>query len=97
MAYCTIVEFRWDAAFGPEQFANVIESSGPVDELPAGCVSRIIGADDTGARTIEVWRSSDDARAFAEKSAPALAGLQLPAPARITGFETTAYVVAPAD
>jgi hypothetical protein len=43
---------------------------------------------------IEVWRSGDDARAFAEKSRPALAAAQMPAPARVVGFETTSYRVA---
>jgi hypothetical protein len=59
-------------------------------------VSRIAGIDNAGARVIEVWRSEADARAFAERSAPDLAGLQLPAPSRVMAFETTAYVVAPA-
>jgi len=41
---------------------------------------------------IEVWRSSDDARAFAERSAPALAEIQLPPPSRAAGFDVTSYV-----
>ena len=97
MPFCTIVEFEFDEAFGREQFASMIERAGPVDELPAGCVSRIVGVDDTGARVIEVWGSGDDARAFAELSAPDLATIEMPPPARVTGFETTAYVVTPAD
>ena len=96
MPYCTIVEFEWDEAFGREQFTDMIGRAGPVDHRPAGCVSRIVGVDDTGARVIEIWDSSDDARAFAEQSAPALASVHMPQPARVTGFETTAYVVAPA-
>ena len=95
MAFCTIVEFEWDAGFGRDQFTDMIERAGPVDDMPAGCVSRIVGADDAGARVIEVWNSGEDARAFAERSAPALASAQMPRPARVTGFETTAYVVAP--
>ncbi len=43
---------------------------------------------------IEVWRSGDDARAFAEQTRPALAAAQLPAPARVASFETTSYRVA---
>ena len=66
----------------------------PGDELPAGCLSRITGVDDAGARVIEVWRSGDDARAVAEKSRPALAAARLPAPARVVGFEATSYRVA---
>ena len=96
MPFCTIVEFEWTETFGREQFANMIERAGPVDEIPAGCVSRIVGVDDTGARVIEVWRSGADAQAFAEQTAPALADVQMPPPSRVTGFETTAYVVAPA-
>ena len=97
MPFCTIVEFEWVEGFGQEQFASMIERAGPVHELPAGCVSRIAGVDDAGARVIEVWRSEDDARAFAEQSAPDLAALPLPAPSRVMGFPTTAYVVAPAS
>ena len=96
MPFCTIVEFEWTETFGREQFATMIERAGPVDEIPAGCVSRIVGVDDTGGRVIEVWNSGDDARAFAEKSAPALASVHMPQPARVTGFETTAYWAAPA-
>ena len=67
MPFCTIVEFEWTEGFGREQFARMIERAGPVDQLPAGCLSRTVGADDTGARVIEVWRSGEDARAFAER------------------------------
>ena len=63
-------------------------------ELPAGCLSRIVGIDDGGARTIEVWRSTADARAFAEASARALAQTELPPPTRVVGFEVTSYIVA---
>jgi hypothetical protein len=95
MAFCTIVEFEWDESFGREQFTAFLERSGPVDELPEGCLSRIASIDDAGARMIEVWRSGEDARAFAEKSAPALAGTPIPAPSRVAGFPATTYVVAP--
>jgi hypothetical protein len=95
MPFCTIVEFEWTETFGREQFTTMIERAGPVDEMPAGCVSRIVGVDDTGARVIEVWRSGADAQAFAEQTAPALAEIQMPPPSRVIGFETTGYVVAP--
>jgi hypothetical protein len=91
--YCTIVEFEWNETTSRELFATMlrtIEHSAP----PAGCLSRIVGIDDSGARTIEVWRSSEDARAFAEASAPALAQTQLPPPTRVVGFEVTSYIVA---
>ncbi len=93
MPFCTIVEIDWDPNFGREQFTEFIERSDPVDELPDGCLSRIVGIDDDGARMIEIWRSGDDARAFAERSAPSLADVRMPPPTRITGFETTSYVV----
>src|SRR5215813_6920863 len=75
MPFCTLVEFEWDESFGREQFAAALGDAGPGDELPVGCLSRITSIDDTGARVIEVWRTGDDARAFAEKSRPALAAV----------------------
>lgn len=94
MAFCTIVEFEWDESFGREQFTAALGEPSQDGELPAGCLSRITSVDDAGARVIEVWRSGDDARAFAEQTRPALAAAQLPAPARVIGFETTSYHVA---
>jgi hypothetical protein len=94
MPFCTLVEFEWDETFGREQFTAALGDLGPGDELPAGCLSRITSIDDAGARVIEVWRSGDDARAFAEHSRPALAAARLPAQARVAGFETTSYRVA---
>ena len=90
MAYCTIVEFEWDETFDTAHFASLV---GGEEEPPAGRLSRIAGIDGRGARMIEVWRSSDDARAFAQKSGPALANAALPPPSRVTGFEVTSYVV----
>jgi hypothetical protein len=97
MPFCTLVEFEWDESFGRAQFTAAVGNADPGEELPAGCLSRITGIDDAGARVIEVWRSGADARAFAEKSRPALAAAQLPAPARVVGFETTSYRVAAAQ
>lgn len=94
MAFCTIVEFEWDESFGREQFTAALGEPSQDGDLPAGCLSRITSVDDAGARVIEVWRSGDDARAFAEQTRPALAAARLPAPARVTGFETTSYHVA---
>src|SRR5690242_15154383 len=90
MPYCTIVEFGWDDSFGREQFAGM--TSG-MTQTPEGCLSRIVGSDDSGARIIEVWRSGDDARAFAEQTAPDLASGQWPMPSRVLGFEAS-YIVA---
>ena len=94
MPFCTLVEFEWDVSFGKEQFTAAVGNADPGEELPAGCLSRITSVDDAGARVIEVWCSGDDARAFAEKSRPALTAAQMPAPARVVGFETTSYRVA---
>ena len=94
MPFCTLVEFEWNESFGREQFIVVAGGLSQDGELPEGCLSRVTSIDDTGARVIEVWRSGDDARAFAERSRPALAAAQLPAPARVVGFETTSYRVA---
>ncbi len=66
MAFCTIVE--WDSDVDFSRFAELNESSAP-DQLPAGCISRIIGRVSTGACVIEVWQSGEDARRFSEESA----------------------------
>ncbi len=92
MPFCTIVEFEWDENFDHQQFAATVGSA--ADELPPGCISRISGIGASGAKMIEVWRSGDDARAFAEQSKPFLADAQLPAPVRVAGFEVTSYSVA---
>jgi hypothetical protein len=94
MTFCTIVEFEWDETFDHERFATTTGNAGADMTPPDGCLSRIVGIDAKGARMIEVWRSSDDARAFAEKTGPALASAQLPPPSRVLGFDVTAYVVA---
>jgi hypothetical protein len=91
MPYCTIVEFAWDESFDYEAFARTIGAGG--DVLPTGCLSRISSIDATGARMIEVWESGQDARAFAERSAPDIDLAQLPAPTRVSGFEVSSYVV----
>jgi hypothetical protein len=92
MPYCTIVEFEWDENFDRERFTSTIGDADG-ETPPDGRLSRITGIDDEGARVIEVWRSGDDARAFAEKSRPFLAAAQLPPPLRVVGFEVTSYVV----
>ena len=93
MPFCTIVEFEWDETFDRERFTSIVGGPGGEMTPPDGRLSRIAGIDAKGARMIEVWRSSDDARAFAEKSAPFLAAAQLPPPSRVVGFEVTSYTV----
>jgi hypothetical protein len=92
MPYCTIVEFEWDENLDRERFSGMLAGMGS-GEAPAGRLSKIAGMDDSGARIIEVWRSGDDARAFAENSAPALAAGPMPRPSRVAGFEVTSYEV----
>jgi len=92
MPYCTIVEFEWDETFDHQKFAETLASAG--DTLPSGCLSRILSVDSAGARTIEVWQSGDDARAFAEQSKPFLDAASLPMPTRVAGYQVTSYQVA---
>jgi len=89
MPFCTIVEFEWGDEAERDRFQS---AAGAGDQVPQGCLARIVGIDDAGARVVEVWRSGEDARAFAERTAAAVA--QLPAPSRVAGFEVTSYVVA---
>jgi hypothetical protein len=99
MTYCTVVEFEWSSTEERQKLENMMAgagtgSGGSAGHAPEGRLSHITGIDDTGARMIEVWRSSDDARAFAEQSGPALAGVDMPMPSRVYGFEVTSYEVA---
>jgi len=92
MPYCTIVEFEWDESFDGGAFAFTL---GEMDKAPTppGRLGRIAGIDEKGARLIEVWRSGDDARRFAEQSAPSLSDAPMPSPSRVVGFEVTTYDV----
>jgi hypothetical protein len=93
MPYCTIVEFEWNESLDRERFAGMLDNAGAGRAAPEGRLSQIAGIDDTGARVIEVWRSGDDARRFAEQSAPSLSAVQMPPPSRVLGFEVTSYIV----
>jgi hypothetical protein len=93
MTFCTIVEFEWDESFDHEGFASTLDRMSEGSPAPEGRLSRIAGIDAHGARMIEVWRSSQDAEAFAKQSAPLLAAAQLPAPSRVTAFEVTSYEI----
>lgn len=92
MPYCTVVEF--DDSFDRERFEEFTKSAGGTESLPDGCLSRIVGIDDTGARVIEVWESGEAAMVFAQKTGPSLASADLPAPVRVFGFQATTYLVA---
>lgn len=93
MMYCTIVEFEWGEGLDRERFTGMLGQAGAGQAVPEGQLSRIAGMDDAGARVIEVWRSGEDARKFAEQSRPALAAAQMPMPSRVLGFEVTSYLV----
>ncbi|HEX9519696.1 MAG TPA: hypothetical protein VF940_26415 [Streptosporangiaceae bacterium] len=90
MPFCTIVEFEWGENLDRERFERM--AGGTNDSAPDGRLARITGIDDIGARVVEVWRSGDDARAFAEQTM-AVTG-QMPAPARVVGFNVTSYTLA---
>lgn len=88
MTYCTIVEFEWNDPTERVAFERLV-SGGPEDVT--GRVARILSIDAAGARAIEVWHSPEDARRFAELSAPDLGGVALPAPTRVQGFEVDRF------
>ena len=90
MPFCTIVEFEWDQNLERERFESL--TGGADDSPPDGRLARITGIDDNGARVVEVWRSGDDARAFAEQSVAVTR--QMPTPARVLGFEVTSFTLA---
>jgi len=89
MPFCTIVEFEWADKLERERFEAGLSAAG-ADTVPDGRLTKIVGIDGDGARVVEVWRSGEDARAFAERSAPAVA--EMPAPSRVVGFDVTSYV-----
>ena len=57
MPFCTVVE--WDEDFDISFLQELNERAGVPDGLPDGCLSRIVGAVDTGARVIVEWESPD--------------------------------------
>jgi len=89
MGFCTLLE--WDDAFDMDRYQAMVERSGGHEHLPEGCLSRIVGAVDAGARVIEVWRGPDDARLFSERYSHLLAEFKMPTPTRSSAFETTIY------
>jgi hypothetical protein len=66
MPFCTIVEIEWGENLDRERFERM--AGGTNDSAPDGRLARITGIDVTGARVVEVWRSGDDASAFAEQT-----------------------------
>jgi hypothetical protein len=80
MAFCTIVE--WDKDINTE-LSTLQGDNAP----PAGSIVRVFGSSESGTYAIEIWESSDDARRFAELSAPTLAASTLPPPTRGAAFQ----------
>lgn len=89
MAFCTIVE--WDSEIDPGAFAALLQSAGTQAELPAGCLSRLVGNAGAGPCVIEVWQSGDDAKRYGEESAPKVGASEIPPPTRVVGFEADVY------
>jgi hypothetical protein len=89
MAFCTIVEWSTDVDLG--RLTALGESDGTHTELPPGCLSRLVGALETGACVIEVWQSGEDARRLREESAPQASASALPPPSRVAGCEAQLF------
>jgi hypothetical protein len=69
------------------------EKAGVHDRLPDGCLTRIVGLVDSGARIIEVWQTSDDAGRFNEKHGHLIAKFNIPSPTRVSAFDATTFQV----
>jgi hypothetical protein len=91
MPFYTIVEFEWDGPDAQAAFERAMAVAAEHAPAAAGQLSKIVGLDEGGARVVELWSSYDDARRFAEASAPALAAVAMPSPVRVVGFEVTTY------
>ena len=87
MAFCTIVEWDQDVS------AELSKLHGDNDAPPAGPLVRVFGSTESGTYVVEIWVSGEDARRFAETSAPALATSSLPPPTRVAGFEAAGVFI----
>jgi hypothetical protein len=90
MPFCTVLE--WDTDFDLALFDELTARAGTHDKLPDGCLARIVGPIDTGARVIEVWESQEDASRFSEQNTPLIGELNIPPPTGVAAFETTAFM-----
>jgi len=90
MAFCTLLE--WDSGFDQALYDHLNERAGTGDELPDGCLARIVGLAESGARVIEVWESDAHAKRFAEQSTPLIRELNIPPPTGVAAFETTVFM-----
>ncbi len=91
MAFCTQLE--WDHDFPFDRYEAMTTAAGSHAVLPEGCLARIVGRVETGARIFEVWESPDDARRFGESSASSLAEFQMPPPTRAAAFQLVSFRV----
>jgi hypothetical protein len=89
MAFCTLLE--WDDGFPFDRYGELNARAGDHAFLPEGCLARVVGAVDGGARIIEVWQSSEHAKRFSDQNSHLIAELQIPPPARVAAFETTVF------
>jgi hypothetical protein len=78
MPFCTLLE--WDHDLDLARYEAMNERAGGHDPLPNGCLCRVVGPVETGARILEVWESADHARRFAEANGHLVAEFQLPPP-----------------
>jgi len=85
---------EWDQDFSSDVYDKLTKHAG--DGLPDGCVCRIVGTGQSGPKVIEVWRTPADAQRWAEATSGDVSDMSMPPPDRVSAFETSAYVVAPA-
>ena len=83
---------EWDSGFDRAMFDHLTERAGTIDELPDGCLTRIVGRVESGARVIEVWESDQDAQRFAERTTPLIQELKIPPPTSVAAFPTTVFI-----
>ena len=89
MAFCTVLE--WDDAFPFDRYDELNARAGDHASLPDGCLARIVGAVQGGARIIEVWHSDEQAKRFSDKNSHLIGELQIPPPARVAAFQTSIF------
>ena len=89
MAYCTVLE--WEKGFPFDRYEELNARAGDHEQLPDGCLARVVGRVETGAHIIEVWESNEHAKRFSDKNTPLIAELRIPPPSRVVAFEATIF------
>ncbi|MBV8710469.1 MAG: hypothetical protein JOY56_01730 [Solirubrobacterales bacterium] len=89
MPFCTLLE--WDNGFDPEGYDELNERAGTHDKLPDGCLARIVGLVQSGARVIEVWESEEHAQRFSEQNTALIREVNIPPPTGVAAFETAIF------